>query len=133
MRLVFGRSLAFAACVFVACVFAACASTPSSPAAASLESWEKKWEQWEKQKPAGRGNLFIHCEPEDAEILLDGIPQGTCLDYASKGLQINESSEPRKIVVAKAGYWPYEAMISLDRSKMNLRVQLQAMQASVDP
>jgi hypothetical protein len=101
---------------------------------ASFEPWEKRWEKpSEKKNTAKRGNLFIRCEPEDAEILLDGIPQGSCLDYVAKGLQMKESFSLRKIVVTKAGYWPYEAMVVLDRSKVNLHVQLQPTQASVHP
>jgi len=115
----------------------ACISTSStspSPEQASLASWEKTWEQKaEKKKAAKRGNLFILCEPEHAEILLDGIPQGSCLDYATQGLQIQESPVLRKIVVTQTGYWPYEAMVAIDRSKVNLRVQLHPMQTSLPP
>jgi hypothetical protein len=94
----------------------------------------KKWEKpSEKKNTARRGNLWIRCEPEDAEVLLDGIPQGSCLDYVAKDLQIKESPGLRKIVVTKTGYWPYEAMVVFDRSKVNLHVQLQPTQASVRP
>jgi len=96
---------------------------------ASLEQWKK-----ENKHAAERGNLLLRCEPEDAEILLDGIPQGNCSDYAAKGLQTEASPYLRKIVVSKAGYWPYEAMVALDSSRVNLNVRLQPMQAdSVDP
>jgi len=107
VRLALGLSLASWACVSV---------SPPTP-----------WEPWENKNATGRGNLFVRCEPEDAEIFLDGIPQGTCLDYVTKGLQIKESPVLRKIMVTKAGYWPYEAMIALNSSKVNLLVQLQPM------
>jgi len=117
VRFVLGLSLAFWAC------------RPASPSA-SLEPWEKKWEPKSETR---RGNLFIYCEPEDADILLDGIPQGNCLDYATHGLQIKESATLRKIVVTKTGYWPYEAMVVFNNSKVSLRVQLQAEPTSVRP
>jgi len=114
----------------------ACVSTAPPPAGGALEPWEKKWEsQFEKKEKdtEKRGNLFIHCEPEDAEIVLDGIPQGSCLDYVSKGLRVHASGDLRRIVVNKQGYWPYEARVVLDRSKLNLRVQLQPLQAPIGP
>ncbi|MCL2011837.1 MAG: PEGA domain-containing protein [Cystobacterineae bacterium] len=119
MRFAWGLSLASWACISTA---------PPSVVAS--------WEQWEKENKSAteRGNLFIHCEPEDAEVVLDGIPQGNCLDYVATGLRINRSPHLRKIVVTKAGYWPYEAMVAVDSSKMSLHVQLQPMQInSVHP
>ena len=117
--------------VLLSLAFWACVSSSPPASMASLEPWGVKWEEPSENKNAAkRGNLFIRCEPEDAEILLDGIPQGSCLDYVAKGLQINASPALRKIVVTKTGYWSYEAMVALDRSKVNLSVQLQPMQTS---
>lgn len=52
------------------------------------------------------GALRLRCTPSDAEVTLDGVPQGRCDDFAgNRGLQVGEGLH--RIELKKEGHWPY--------------------------
>ncbi|MHB8878921.1 MAG: PEGA domain-containing protein [Myxococcaceae bacterium] len=56
----------------------------------------------------GAGDLRLTCEPRDAEVYLDGVAQGTCLDFsgAPRGLAVGAGLH--RVDVKKRGYSPYQ-------------------------
>jgi len=71
-----------------------------------------------------RGDLKLSCEPPDAEIWRDGVPQGVCADFApaSKGLSLGEGMH--RLEVVKEGHWPYVTYLSPSGTRMTLRISL---------
>ena len=45
-----------------------------------------------QQEHVWASDLTLGCDPSDAEVWLDGVERGTCLDYAGtpKGLKLND-------------------------------------------
>ena len=70
-------------------------------------------------------DLALGCDPTDAEVWLDGIPRGTCLDYSGdpKGLKVGEGMH--KVEVKKSGFWPYETYVDPSGTRAALTVKLQ--------
>lgn len=102
-----------------ALLLAACATTePESVRVAS--------EGLARLKQTGNGDLWLSCEPADAEVAVDGVPQGSCRDFSGhpKGLVLGGEGM-RKVVVTKAGYWPYETWLEPSGARATLNVKLQ--------
>lgn len=68
--------------------------------------------------------LTLGCEPADAEVWLDGVPFGTCLDFSGdpRGLALAEGMH--KVEVKKAGFWPYETYVDSGGTRATLTVKL---------
>jgi hypothetical protein len=73
------------------------------------------------------GNLLLRCEPEDAEVLLDGVLQGVCTDFGGKpsGLQVGLGMH--RIDVKKDGYWPYTTYFEPSNARAGLTIKLRSM------
>lgn len=69
-----------------------------------------------------KGQLELLCEPKDAEISIDGVPQGTCADYAGTGLRVGQGL--KRIEVKKPGYWPYQTYYEAGGARAVLTVTL---------
>ncbi len=69
-----------------------------------------------------KGQLELRCDPVDAEISVDGVPQGTCADYAGAGLRVGEGL--KRIEVKKPGYWPYQTYYEAGGARAVLTVTL---------
>ncbi|MFZ5470554.1 MAG: PEGA domain-containing protein [Myxococcota bacterium] len=67
------------------------------------------------------GQLVFSCQPSDAEVVVDGVPQGICTDYA-RGLEVGEGLH--EIEVKKPGYWPYLTYYAPDGTRAALRITL---------
>jgi len=76
-------------------------------------------------KGSMRSELVLACVPTDAEVLIDGVPQGTCRDYdgSPKALQLGRSST---VVVKKDGFLPWEAWVAADGTRVVMKVKLEA-------
>lgn len=74
------------------------------------------------------GNLLLRCEPEDAEVHLDGVLQGVCTDFGGKpsGLQVGLGMH--RIDVKKDGYWPYTTYFEPNSARAGLTIKLKSMQ-----
>lgn len=71
-----------------------------------------------------RGDLRLSCEPTDAEVWLDGVPQGTCVDFSGdpRGLAVGEGMH--EVVVQKAGFWPYQTFYAPSGARAALSIRL---------
>jgi hypothetical protein len=76
------------------------------------------------QGTTGRtGNLRINCSPEDAMVVLDGVPVGLCSDFkGQKGMDVAKG--PRRLGVQKLGYLPYESWVDTDGTRISLSIAL---------
>lgn len=73
------------------------------------------------------GNLLLRCEPEDAEVYLDGVVQGVCTDFGGRprGLQVGLGMH--RIDVKKDGYWPYTTYFEPSSARAGLTIKLRSM------
>ena len=69
-------------------------------------------------------DLTLGCDPSDADVVLDGVPYGTCLDFSGspKGLTLSEGMH--KVEVKKSGFWPYETYVDSGGTRAALTVKL---------
>ena len=77
------------------------------------------------QEARGRGGeLALRCDPPDAEVEVDGVPQGRCDDFDGRQRRLSLGTRMRHVVVKKAGYWPYETWYQAGGATASLAVQL---------
>ncbi len=71
-----------------------------------------------------KSELVLRCMPNDAEVLLDGVPQGTCDDFGGepKGLSIPKGA--RHVQVKKRGYLPWDSFLETDGTRVVMTVTL---------
>lgn len=74
------------------------------------------------------GNLLLRCEPSDAEVYLDGVPQGVCTDFGGgpNGLQVGGGLH--RIDVKKDGYWPYTTYYEPSSARAGLTIRLRPVE-----
>jgi hypothetical protein len=97
-----------------------CASGPEqveSPAAARAR-------QLLRSREARRGSLLLRCEPVDAEVLLDGVPQGVCTDFGGESSGLRVGVGLHRIDVMKEGFWPYTTYFEPGQARAGLNVRL---------
>lgn len=72
-----------------------------------------------------KSELVLQCTPPDAEVELDGVPQGTCDDFdgAPRGLSL-ASKGFQRVAVRKRGFLPWETVIETDGTRVALNVTL---------
>ncbi len=78
----------------------------------------------ELKERAWGAEVLLTCDPTDADVFLDGVPQGTCLDFSGspRGLTLPEGMH--KIEVKKAGFWPYETYVDSGGTRTALTARL---------
>lgn len=82
----------------------------------------------EGRLPAARvttkSELVLTCTPSDAEVVLDGVPQGTCEDFggAPRGLSLGKGV--RRVEVRKPGYLSWNTVVETDGTRVQLDVTL---------
>lgn len=71
-----------------------------------------------------RSELVLLCVPADAEVVLDGVPQGTCEDFRGepKGLTLQKGA--RRVQVKKPGYLPWDTIVETDGTRVMMNVTL---------
>ena len=75
-----------------------------------------------RASPVIEGDLHLACSPPDAEVLLGGVLQGRCEDFASRGLALGD--EAQRLEVRKAGYATYSAQLFAGNARTRLKVEL---------
>ena len=101
----------------LALALSACATAPPMPA--SMAEADKLL----KGAEVRTGNLRINCSPEDATVILDGVPVGLCSDFkGKKGMDVAKG--PRRLEVQKLGFMPYESVVDADGTRISLTVAL---------
>lgn len=71
-----------------------------------------------------RSELVLRCTPGDAEVLLDGVPQGTCGDYGGQPKGLSLGVGPRRVAVRKSGYQSWESLMVADGTRMTVDITL---------
>lgn len=71
-----------------------------------------------------KSDLVLACDPADAEVWLDGVPFGTCLDFSGSPKGLHLSDGMHKVEVKKAGFWPYETYVDSGGTRAALTVKL---------
>ncbi|HZH18385.1 MAG TPA: PEGA domain-containing protein [Archangium sp.] len=75
---------------------------------------------------APSGNLALRCEPEDAEVYLDGVLQGLCSDFAGSPRSLRVGAGLHHIQVKKQGFWPYTTYYEASGARARLTIQLRS-------
>lgn len=106
---------------------AACATAPakgpfdglavSAPARAALRT-------------STRAELVLRCSQADAEVVLDGVPQGTCDDYDGEPRALALGRGQRRLEVKKPGFAPWESFIEADGTRVVVDVTLSSIGGS---
>lgn len=73
-----------------------------------------------------RPELRLDCAPADAEVLLDGVTQGTCADFAGRGLMLDDAAH--QVEVRKPGFSPFFTAVQTGRARAAMRVELRPAQ-----
>ncbi|RKH68051.1 PEGA domain-containing protein [Corallococcus aberystwythensis] len=96
-----------------------CAAKQEQPATVA------RAEQLMASNSAKRGDLVLRCEPADAQVLLDGVEQGTCTDFAgvSRSLRLGAAGF-HQVVVKKRGFYPYTTYYEPSGARVTLKVKL---------
>lgn len=71
-----------------------------------------------------KSELVLACTPADADVELDGVPQGTCEDFrgAPRGLAMGKGV--RRVQVKKPGYLPWDTVVETDGTRVMMNVTL---------
>ncbi len=73
---------------------------------------------------AWKSDLILSCDPSDADVVLDGVPCGTCLDFSGAPNALRLSEGMHKVEVKKPGFWPYETYVDSAGTRAALTVKL---------
>ena len=105
-----------------AMLMASCAAKQEQPATVA------RAEQLMSSNAAKRGDLVLRCEPSDAQVLLDGVEQGTCSDFAgvSRSLRLGDSGF-HHVEVKKRGFYPYTTYYQPSGARVTLKVKLRPL------
>ncbi|MEW5742167.1 MAG: hypothetical protein AB1938_24845 [Myxococcota bacterium] len=76
-----------------------------------------------KEKPQ-RSELVLHCTQADAEVWLDGVPQGLCEDFNGEPKGLGLGKGPRRVEVKKRGFVPWESWMEADGTRVVMNVAL---------
>ena len=71
-----------------------------------------------------RGELVLRCTPFDAEVQLDGVPQGLCSDFSGTPRGLSMGKGTRRVEVSKPGYAPWERWLDADTTRVMMTVRL---------
>jgi hypothetical protein len=99
-------------------VVAAAACAPRAPAAVAADA------KLPPIRVTTKSELVLLCDPPDAEVELDGVPQGTCEDFNGepKGLSLKKGA--RHVQVKKRGFLPWDTMVETDGTRVMMNVTL---------
>lgn len=71
-----------------------------------------------------KSELVLRCQPADAEVSLNGVPQGTCEDFSGEPKGLSMPKGPRLIRVKKSGYLPWESILDTDGTRVVMNITL---------
>ncbi|MFZ5444300.1 MAG: hypothetical protein ACOZQL_30160 [Myxococcota bacterium] len=71
-----------------------------------------------------RSELVLQCVPSDAEVVLDGVPQGSCDDFRGEPKGLTLQKGVRRVQVRKAGYLPWDTILETDGTRVMMTVTL---------
>lgn len=71
-----------------------------------------------------KSELVLACTPADAEVVLDGVPQGTCEDFGGEPKGLPMGKGVRRVQVKKQGYLPWDTVVETDGTRVMMNVTL---------
>ncbi len=71
-----------------------------------------------------KSELVLACQPADAEVELDGVPQGTCDDFDGEPMGLPMGKGIRHVRVKKRGHLPWETVLETDGTRVMMNVTL---------
>ena len=71
-----------------------------------------------------KSELVLACTPPDADVELDGVPQGTCEDFRGEPRGLALGKGVRRVHVKKQGYLPWDTVVETDGTRVMLNVTL---------
>ncbi|MFO0596077.1 MAG: PEGA domain-containing protein [Myxococcaceae bacterium] len=71
-----------------------------------------------------RSELVLTCDPPDAEVVLDGVPQGTCDDFDGDPRALSLKKGARRVQVRKSGFLPWDTVVETDGTRVVMNVTL---------
>ena len=71
-----------------------------------------------------RSELVLHCSQSDAEVWLDGVPQGTCEDFDGDPRGLGLGKGTRRVQVKKRGFEAWESWLEADGTRVVMNVAL---------
>jgi hypothetical protein len=72
--------------------------------------------------------LVLHCQPADAEVVIDSVPYARCKDVEDRPIKLAKGL--RHVEVRKAEHQPYETWLDTDGTQAALNVSLSKNVAS---
>jgi hypothetical protein len=78
--------------------------------------------------------LVLHCQPADAEVVLDSVPYARCKDVEDRPIKLAKGL--RHVEVRKADHQQYETWLDTDGTQASLNVSLSknaALEAGGNP
>jgi hypothetical protein len=81
-------------------------------------------------RTTARGEIVLRCQPEDADVLLDGVPQGICGDFDGTSGALGLGDRERRVEVRKSGFSAWEGQLVADGTRMIVHVTLTRMEGS---
>lgn len=95
----------------------ACAPTPA-------ERTRERARELLSSARASEGDVSLRCDPEDAEVSVDGVPRGLCSDFDGSPAGLRLGSGLHRIEVKKAGHAPYVTSIDPAGARAVLTIRL---------
>ena len=71
-----------------------------------------------------KSELVLSCSPPDADVELDGVPQGTCDDFRGHPRGLTLPRGARRVQVKKQGYLPWDTVVETDGTRVMMNVTL---------
>lgn len=106
--------------VVLASALAGCAGRQQEPASVA------RARELMRTTGAPSGDLVLRCEPADAEVSLDGVPQGMCSDFAGSPRALRVGDGLHHIEVTKQGFWPYTTYYEPSGARATLNIKLRS-------
>lgn len=73
------------------------------------------------------GELHLSCDQADAEVLVDGVLQGSCSDFDGKVGALHLDDRGQLVEVRKSGFQTWQVRLSPGQTRTALQVQLAPM------
>lgn len=71
-----------------------------------------------------KSELVLSCTPPDADVELDGVPQGTCEDFKGEPRGLALAKGAHRVHVKKVGYQPWDTVVETDGTRVMMNVTL---------
>lgn len=109
------------------CAWALLLATCATPMGPTMPSLADASARQLVRRPAHRAEVAFHCTPADAEVALDGVPQGTCEDYDGdpRALSLGRTrGGVHRVAVGKPGFGTWESWLEADGTRLEVDVTL---------